>query len=418
MASKMQSPQPPNQNRSNGSGLHPIAKVIIALGVAYLIVQVLATILVFGTMTIGLASCTASLSDSPIHDTPATTAFIESRDANKLDLETFDALRGSIEAVHQQTSKSDKHPMSVDTLRAAIEAGGWPADPFGYGDTKSSTNPQLWVRLAEACSRWLTLETDEYWQVVDFSYPFPSNGPIPWPATRDEYDSANCLLKCVNGPDKDLYVEVSYYRWANPAFYSSDLDYRRQQRDENTKTLEELRKLEELANRQFLFDGNTLFLWETGDDDPLRESNAFLALAHELSAKLGKNAAIKFLARDSPVSLRYWPLSSEYPNELPNQELSPEDAQHLLLCGVNAWDLDYQYEHQLFSVYFYENSDGVQTVSDLSGTLVEEEDTAADDDANSVSTNDATSSTDVQSQQAGSVHAAGRVDAKAYDAYI
>lgn len=75
--------------------------------------------------------------------------------------------------------------LSYEEIRSALEKGSWPGDYCGYGE---SSSPQLWVRLAQLAQDYLEEKTGETWTVVDFTYPFPDNGPIPVPPTRDEND--------------------------------------------------------------------------------------------------------------------------------------------------------------------------------------------------------------------------------------
>lgn len=345
-----------------------IFKIAVGIIICFVLAQIVVVSVALGTLSVGLASCSASFSDMPIQDSQELTAFINDRKANENDLATLDALKGAVGSVIENRYSSNR--WTFNDLHAAVSRGTWPEGEIG--DTSSSTCPQLWVRLAESCSRWLTLQTDEQWHVVDFSYPFPSNGPIPVPPTRDQYDCVECRCLCTGGPDQGLYVDVRYYRWSpDDEQYQSDLDDARNYRKEGAALLEELRALSDIGDRPFILDGSDLYLWSTGSDDRLRDPDTFVAFANKASGLVGNYADITLLDQETPVELWYSTLSYDYPNELSNEKPSLEDAQKQVLSGRFVWHLNSPWRSELLSAY-RSSSDERITLEDLRGELAPE----------------------------------------------
>lgn len=367
-------PRPPEPEGATGrtshAGLPAFVKVIIGVFCAITLLQVVAGAYALSSVTVGLASCAGSLSDPPIGDSPETTAFIEDKRANDYDRITIDALRGVLDSLYMSKLGPGEQPMPIDTIRNRVAQGAWPDRLHAFGDITSSTNPQLWVRLAELADQWLTKETGEYWEVVDFAYPFPNNGPIPVPPTRDEGDAVTTRLVCTEGEDKGLYVRVYYYRWQRPASFECDLEYARAERQEQMALLEEMRALDDCVGRQILLDGNDLFLWETGEDDPLRDPDRFCAFASAQRERLGDYAQVTLLAADAPVRLYYSALSYDYPYEREDALPSLEEGQEMLLGGDYTWHVSNAFTDELLSINL--RDDEAVTIDRLSGTLVEE----------------------------------------------
>lgn len=326
--------------------------ILAAAGALFLIIQMVMGIMAIGALSAGLVSCVRSCSDDPIGDSPEVASFIADRTASERDLATFDALRGCLDSLYRDRESdatfyddsidgvTQEHLMSVDELRAAVAAGIWPEDPAGYGGTDGSLDPQTWVRLAELAQDWLEDQTGERWEVVDFAYPFPNNGPIPVPATRGEGSSVTTRLHCTSGEDTGLYVDVSYYRWRRPTTFESNLDALRAQLDERAGVLRQVQESDLLAGRRFLVDGSELFLWSTGDDDELRDPDAFVAFANEAMTRLPINS-VSLVAKDAPVMVDYDSASFDYPSSRPRSIMSLEDAQQAFLRAGNVCSFDY-----------------------------------------------------------------------------
>ena len=329
-------------------------KVFAALGAGCLAVNLIIGGLVTGLLAFGMTSCVSSCSDNPIGDSREAAAFIADRTATTRDLETFDALRGVFEALHDSLQRGvteDEGFLSVDELRAEVAAGSWPKDPVAYGGTGSSLSPQLWVRLAELAQDHLVNETGERWEVVDVSYPFPSNGPVPFPAFRDEESAVFTRLLCADGEDKGLCATVAYYRWTAPARFETDLEEAREkarQRRESCARLEDAGLLE--GRRYVLADGD-LYVWERGEDDPLRDKEAFLAFAGEAVGHLGDYAEVSLLAQDTPLYVRYNPLSYDYPNDRDPERMSFEEGRERLLRTGYPLELDHARGDVLLGIY-------------------------------------------------------------------
>lgn len=305
-------PQPQAQpsDQRTGSGFWKVFGTIVAgcltLGVVLGIIGVAA-------LSLMTASCVASCSDSPIGDSREDATFISSRESSKRDLETFDALRGCIDSLYEQTYEGGD-TITPDELRREVEAGSWPDSSAGYGDTTRSTNPQLWVRIAELSEDYIEQETGEDWKVLDFAYPFPDNGPIPVPPVRDEHDSAQTRLICVSGEDLGLMAVVDYWRWEQPARFSSSVEESRETYARNVEDRQKLEQLEVLSGRQFILSSGDIYLWDLGEDDPLRDPDTFADFINEAGTLLDTFTDVSLLVSDAPTGLRYNPLSYDYPN--------------------------------------------------------------------------------------------------------
>ena len=344
-------------------------KIFAILGAGCLGINALLITLFFASISVALSTCTSSCSDNPVGDSREDAAFIASLDANERDVKVFDALRPCIETLYNRQAAwdaDDSHsaevPPAPEDMRNSLVAGAWPKD-----DMRDALSPRVWVRLAELSQDWIERESGERWEVVDFAYPFPDNGPIPVPATRDENSSTRTLVRCTSGADEGLYATVAYYRWRSPAVFESNLEDSRADRDEREKRLEHLEGMDSLQGRSFLCDGEDLYIWEQGEGDPLRDPSAFVAFATEMADYLGDYAHITLLAADTPACLARSSISSKYPNEWPVEQVSLEEARKRLTRGGSPDYFDHARGDDLLSTY--RRPDSEIALEDLTGTL-------------------------------------------------
>lgn len=339
-------PPPDTQDKPRKGRLaRGILGILGALGVGCIGTTLISFALGMAVLTVGLSSCVASCSDSPIGDSREDAAFIASLDANDRDLETFDALSGTIAHLLARTGDGDGEAMA-GALREQVEAGRWPK-----GDESEAHEPRVWVRIAELSQDAMERESGERWQIVDFAYPFPSNDPIPWPATRDEGTSCMTRLVCTSGADEGQYATVHYYRWANPARFETDLGDERERRAEAEAFYQQVVDTQLLGDRSFLLDDNELYVWASGPDDELCDIEVFMDVARVLCGLLGNYGDVTLLAADTPIYLRYEPLSTYYGNDLPNLELPLAEAQRTLQCANYIWSFDHAAGDVLLSIY-------------------------------------------------------------------
>ncbi|MBR2684231.1 MAG: hypothetical protein IKE22_13320, partial [Atopobiaceae bacterium] len=357
---------------------HTLLKVVITLIVGFITVNAVIALVSLSLLSLGVASCVGSCSDSPVGDSREVTAFISDRKATDRDLEVFDALRGCVEAVHDARARTassssptdDEEPaslISVDELRAMVAAGTWPDESAGYGDVDDPCSPQLWVRIAELSQDYLEEETGETWDVVDFAYPFPDNGPIPAPPKRTETSSIHTRLVCRSGQDAGLFADVTYWRWEQPARFEERVGEAREQRDGILASLQALETHDDLAGRQFLYSGRDLYVWDQGENDPLRDPDAFVAFVNSVGDTLGAYTSVTLLMGDTPVMLAYNPLSYDYPNTRETQLVSLDTCRAMLTSGGTAFSLDYATADVLLSAYW--SKDNPCELDDLRGTL-------------------------------------------------
>lgn len=376
-------PADPREEAAESGGGRFGWKPLAILGAGCLTMGSLLFLGAMALVSVGLVSCVSSCSDRPIRDTREAAAFIAAHEASERDLVVFDALRGAIDAVYDRLESSARdaekdertkgdvtHPMTVDALRSAVASGAWPEDPACFGGSDSSLSPQLWVRIAELSQAHLERETDESWEVVDFAYPFPSSGPVPAPAIRDEKSCTRTLLRCTKGQDQGLYACVRYYRWRNPAGFEHDLDERRAQADQSKELLEKMGAEDPMEGRRFLLDGGNVYLWSTGEDDTLRDPDAFVSLANKLTELTGAYADVKLLAPDTPVTLAHEPISGDFPNERPVETVPFEEARERLLLSGSELCFDNARGDELYWAY-RKNEDTEIATGDLRGTLTD-----------------------------------------------
>lgn len=322
--------------------------------------------------TAGANSCARSCTDSPVGDSPENKAFIADRASNDRDLMTFDALRGCIDALHDRrvswsSDEGKSKVISTEELRSLVAGGSWPDASAGYDDVKSTFNPQLWVRIAELSQDEIENATGEQWDVVDFAYPFPDNGPIPVTATRDESSYIVTRLICRSGEDEGLYANVKYWRWEQPARFEADVEEARSYRDEAKARLSKVDAVETLQGRQYLLSRNTLYVWAQDSDDPLLDPELFVSFANEAGDLLGGYTSITLLAPDTPINVTYSPLSFDYPNELPLSTMTYEQCREALTNGDASLEFDHAAADMLLSAY--RTNDSPCTEDGLRGTL-------------------------------------------------
>ena len=352
-------------NAATNSG----CRILAIIGAAILGLAVLASIAGAILFILGLKSCSAvlsdALSDDPIHDTADNLAFIADTRANERDLATFDALRGCIDSLYQGRTEGGGDAASPDDIRASLVSGAWPSSWEGYNDLEGPSNPQLWVRLAELAQTQLEELTGETWAVLDFAYPYPNNGPIPVPPKRTENSRAETLLVCTSGADEGLCVCVSHFRWADPAHFETDLPDARDRREARGRCLGELSGIPALAGRSFLLSSSELFVWSTGEDDPLRDPQAFLALANEALQAEGCSA-VRLVEQTRPTAVRTGRVSYDYPNQTVTQDLPFNQARESLLAS--SWrELDLAWDDALLRATSY--SGEPVAITDLRGEL-------------------------------------------------
>ena len=363
-------PPPPDVSEDESHHRTRWSKLLIGLGVGCLTINVLGAAFLLGTMTLGLSSCMHSCSDNPIGDSRENAAFISDRMASEHDLEVFDALRGSFEALHKQMVRWEATEgaalLPVDDLREQIAAGTWPKDE---GEALS---PQVWVRIAELSESWLEEQTGEGWQVMDFSYPFPDNGGMPVPVKRDESDCCVTQLLCTEGDDEGLYTTVNYYRWARDAYFAAEhLDSNRSDAVKRTELYDQIADTGLVGNRRFLIAEDNVYIWSEGEDDALRDKGSFLTMATELSELLGDYDYVVLLEPDTPVMVGYDTFSHNYPNRRSPEELSFDKARELLLRAGRARTFDHATGDILYSICRRGGDEAIDE-ENLTGTLSDE----------------------------------------------
>lgn len=357
--------QPPKKRHS---WLKVVAIVIAVIIVGNIAVAFFAAMLFASAVTVGISSCSAAISDPPIQESQQVTAFIEDQAVTDRDLLTFDALSGCFQSLYEHRLRYDvTSDLSPDALRAQLATGAWPSDGGGYGEVSSTTSPQLWVRLAELAQDYLQDKTGDRWEVVDFSYPFPDNGPIPVPPKRTEISRVTTLLLCRSGDDTGLFCTVDYYRWASPTRFEDHLEDAREERQEQTQLLAQIESLETLSGYQVLLDGSELLVWDQGEEDALRDPETFVSLVNQVQGLANGYARVTLLASDTPTRISYRSVSYDYPNERDVQQMSPEACRVVLLNASSWLDMDYAKGDVL--LYGSSSADRSCTTDDLSGSL-------------------------------------------------
>ena len=315
--------------------------------------------------SLAATSCVPLGPRSRVGDSDQTTSFITARESSKRDLDTFDALRGSIDALYTQRH-TDDGALTPDQLRHEVENGSWPDESAGYGDPASPTNPQLWVRLAELAEEYLERETDEDWAVLDFAYPFSAGSLMPT-IGHDEDACVTTRLVCREGEDTGLVATVDYWRWEQPARFSHNLEEARAKYQETFDKLCTFEELELVRGRKALCSDDNFYLWSLGDDDPLCDPATFVSLVNEANERMGAWTDVTLLAADASVGVRYKPLGFDYPNDRPFEALPYEDCREACLRGSRAFAFESAYDDELLTGYasFSESCE----LDDLYGTL-------------------------------------------------
>ena len=371
-------PQPYSQPPKKKGKVGPILGVVgIAVAVAFM-----ATVVV---LTVGLFnSCSQILSDAPTHDSAEDKAFIYDTAVTERDLETFDALRGSFESMKYNeglgTGNEDARHRRlaeaqaiVDDYRAQLEKGSWPTGDGAFSSGDSYTSPQLWVRVAQLAQDRLEQETGESWRVLNVRFPFIDTGPIPKIEHHDENSFFEVSLVCENGADKGLETSVSYYRWADSAYFVSHVDESRAALDEQQRSLEAIEASGLLDGRPCaLTDRGGLFVWTRGADDPLRDEGALTQLLYDVADVTGLDFVdISLLEPDAPLVVSET-FRSKYGNELDPELLDSTSARERLLV-VTRDDVHAAPADMLRSQFLSLNAEGDASKDHLStpsGTLV------------------------------------------------
>ncbi len=356
-----------------------VAGIGATVGIAAIVVVVATALYTISAVN----GCVNSLFDDPIGDSAEAKAFIYDPTVTERDLETFDILRGSFEKMHLHSRTSptlelehlhaEEAVAAVDQFRARLEQGSWPAEDPVFAGPDSNLSPQLWVRLAQLSLDYIQEQTGESWRILNLSYPFPSNGPIPWPATRDEGTSVFTSFECETGPDKGLVTTVRYYRWARPAYFEHDVEESRAEAQEQLQAARTALSSPALEGRTCLYEPyRNIYVWSTGEDDSLREPAAFTALLEDLSGQLGdQSVSLTLLEADAPiVATRHF--SGDYASNETVNIYGVEDAQ-VALCNDAGIAVDFAPADQLLSQHYSVSSDGVGELDELSGYLVPSE---------------------------------------------
>lgn len=357
-----QTPEPAGK-RSN-----TLLTVLLVAGAVFALIHAVVSALTIGTVAWGISSCTRAFSDDPVRDTKETAAFIANLKVTERDLEVFDALYAEFENLSQDLSEYDEgYVLTVDELRAYLEQGSWPTDPAGYGGTDSSRSPQIWVRIAELSEDAIEAETGEDWHVIDFSYPFPNNGPIPVPAKRESGDCTVTRLVCVEGEDEGLISYVNYYRWDNPAKFEVNIQSTRQQHRERIAFCKIIEALGFIGAREYATDGYDLFIWATGEDDELLDMDTFLRCANEFADAAGDYKHIHILAPDAPLSLLYNTLST-HSNEKPPLVVDGAEAHEILMLTGYTYSVRVAESDELLEAYRSSGDERIEA-DDVRGAL-------------------------------------------------
>ena len=341
-----------------------IWKVLAILGAGCLGVNLVVTAITMLVISVGLASCVSSCSDSPIQDSRKNASFISDLTATERDLAVFDALGGAIDALQTKRRTGSDDVPTADELRAQVAAGSWPKDK----DERDAWSARVWVRIAELSEDWLEAETDEQWEVADFSYPFPSNVSVPVPAVRNEDSRCLTRLLCLEGEDEGLYTTVAYYRWKKGAPFQSSLDESRDRMAKAEQLDQDIADTGLLGERSYVVSNGDLFVWEQGADDPLRDPEAFLGVSTQLAKLLGDYADIILLVEDTPFVIRYDTLSyGDYPNDRPTETVTFEEGRERLMRADDVFRLDHATGDELLHCACRGSEE--PTMQDLTGTL-------------------------------------------------
>ncbi len=308
---------------------------------------VLSVVLVLSAM-MALAGC----GDSKIQDPPEVAAFLSDERVSAKDVEVAKALKGSIDALGKRGSGGEGAPRSADEYVSALESSRWPDVGEGWeSDPQSPWSAKAWIRLAELAEAWIEEETERSWDVIDFAYPFPDNGPIPVPATRGERDFVSTRLVCTTGAAKGLVATVRYYRWERSAYHM--LDSALEELDEARASEEAVRQaiaaLPEVGGREVFSCGSEVYVMESEVDAtenayPLRDQATFdevIEAVVEVASDQGahRTSYVSLIPYAERIDLRLDPLSSAYPNETLVEGASHEDA--ILLLESGCYELDH-----------------------------------------------------------------------------
>ena len=289
-------------------------------------------------------------------DTREVKAFINDAEATERDLEFFDMLRIHFEENYLEQDKMDlnkedgdgERPKQrdrkqkreeaeayVDTFREKLAFGTWPQDDSLLPGPEYSSSPQLWVRLAELSQDFIEKETGEKWRVLTLSYPYLDvewDYIIPIQEERSKEDAIVTSLICESGDDAGIIADVRYYRWADKAYFASDLEEKRNDIKERQDIIAQIKASGVIGERSCSIDGhfkkNVLYVWSSGEDDPWRDPETFSNALVVLSNQMGmEDLELNLVAQDAPVFIKRYE----------KMEVMPaEDAPNAMLHAVST----------------------------------------------------------------------------------
>ncbi|MBR5949921.1 MAG: hypothetical protein IKZ87_00635 [Actinomycetaceae bacterium] len=371
------------------------AKVAIGLGVSTVVAFVLVVVVILSL----IKSIDFNFFGSSVepHDTPEVQAFISAEKSTERDLEMFDILRPGFEDIYfnrvdegsiDTDGAGNEIPKQQDTqqrqeaakayvtaFRKKVAAGSWPQDDPILGNPTYSESPQLWVRIAELSQDHIQEETGEKWRVLSVPYPLLPSGDIARPK-RDPNRPVITSLVCESGDDAGLAVEVSYYRWLDPAYMTSNYKERVAEISTQRDLLAAAQASGLLEGRQVAIGSShqIIYVWSTGEGDSLRNSEEFTRTLIELSKKTGmEELELQLVERDAPVFIE-----REFLNLTHRKLISvPVDKapEVLLLDGCDSDSLGFAPADLLLSQKIKTEENGVGTYG-LYGSLVSSGDTA------------------------------------------
>lgn len=200
-----------------------------------------------------------------------------------------------------------------------------PPGCFSEQSTEESTAPQrnqgsgdgmgagqkAAIRIgAELAQDYIEKEPGEQWRVLSFSYPYLAGGSdyIPFsPLKHRATDELVTSLECVSGPDKGLCVDVGYRRWEDPASFHSEYEESRDAARKDADTLATIEASGLVKGRLYTFNEPVLYIWPTGEDDPLRNPETFADVLRTLRDATGDpefGLNLVLLEKDAPAILQ------------------------------------------------------------------------------------------------------------------
>lgn len=192
----------------------------------------------------------------------------------------------------------------------STEESAVPQRSQGSGDGMGAGQKAA-IRIgAELAQDYIEKEPGEQWRVLSFSYPYLAGGSdyIPFsPLKHRATDELVTSLECVSGPDKGLCVDVGYRRWEDPASFHSEYEESRDAAREDADTLAAIEASGLLKGRLYTFNEPVLYIWPTGEDDPLRNPETFADVLRALRDATGDpefGLNLILLEKDAPAILQ------------------------------------------------------------------------------------------------------------------